>query len=199
MLSEKDEDLATVAAEVALRHSQPPSPKQWMEGMLALTVLGELDAFPDAPLGAILEVRESLSGPRSHFRAAMSAAAERLVGTQEPVNVEHLASALRLDEIEPALDEIRVTLDSLSMRRMLKRVSADRPTVAAAASSISVVAGASAGLPDLAGILASGVLSGAALSALAREANFREEVRAGLRVRPYWFLHEANRRLASSG
>jgi hypothetical protein len=47
-------------------------------GAVATALIGQLDAFPDADMDVILDVRERLEGPRTHFRAAIAEVAATL-------------------------------------------------------------------------------------------------------------------------
>ncbi len=173
-----------------------PSRRQarW-EGVLAASLLGQLEAFPYASMDVILDVRERLKGPRTHFRAAMMKAAKVVAESgNSGEDLERVVVELRSQEIEPALQHIREELDALHVRRTLLRVASDRVTLASAAASIAMAAGAGGGLAALRELV-QGALMAPLIAAAAKEADFRETKKAELRIRPYWLLREADDRL----
>lgn len=170
-----------------------------VEGALAVALLGQLEAFPDAPIDVILDVRERLAGPRTHFRAAMAQMADDLTnGGQAGEDIETLAAQIRRTTIDPALQEMHERLETLNARRTLLRLASDVRTITAGGAALSIAAGAGGGFAAL-GALVGGTLGAPALlAAIAKEAEYREALKADLRVRPYWMLHEAGQRLRSA-
>ncbi|HEV3000436.1 MAG TPA: hypothetical protein VGW75_06825 [Solirubrobacteraceae bacterium] len=166
------------------------------EGALASTLLSELEGFPDASIDELLDVRERLAGPRIRFRAAMASAARELAGADErPNEVAAVVQDLRVRVIEPSLLEIREALTALDARSTLLRLAGDtKVTTAAASATLSMTVAAGGAAAWVAALLQAA--AGAPIaSALAQEVSFRDSVRARVRARPYWMLHEIARTL----
>jgi hypothetical protein len=180
------------------RWAVPPrttEPSALWEGHLAIGLLGELEAFPDATMDVILDVRERLTASRVHFRAALATVARELCDAEATAaEIDKSLSDLRRRVIDPALDEIRVELTSLGVRRTLMRLASDRVSMATAGATLTLAAGAGGGLGAMRAA-ASAAASAPVAAAVAKEMSFREELRSELVTRPYWLLHEAARAL----
>ena len=165
------------------------------QGQLAQELLGSLPAFPSATLDVVLDVRDRLRVPRVRFRAAVSEAAETLKDV--PNRELHGAIAeLRRRTVDPAIEDVKETLEELGAVPSLLRVSSDRITVASVAASMAVVAGGAAGTIDL-GVAAQALAAIPAFgSAAAREALARREISRRVTAQPFYLLHELDRRLA---
>ena len=87
-------------------------------------VVGEVEAFPDASMDAVLDVRERLKDPLTRFRAAMSTAAGELDSSGFDERFEREAQALYRRDVAPALLELREGLHELGVRETLRRGSA---------------------------------------------------------------------------
>jgi hypothetical protein len=74
---------------------------------------------------------------------------------------------------------------------------ADKESIGATAAQIVMAAGAAGGLGPVRA-LAQAVLTAPVLASAAKESEFRAGLRADLRIRPYWLLHEAQRTLRRS-
>jgi F0F1-type ATP synthase membrane subunit c/vacuolar-type H+-ATPase subunit K len=169
-----------------------PTAAAW-EGAVAATLIGQLEAFPDAEMDAILDVRRRLDGPRTHFRAAVAEVARELADAGRSSHEQNeIMRDLRVRVVEPALQHIREALDALGARRTLMRVASDRAVLTAAGAQIAVIPAA---LGTGLGGLVSGAFVGAVGAAAAKEREYRASVIQELRGRPYWILHDADRRL----
>jgi hypothetical protein len=166
-----------------------------IEAALAASLLGQLEAFPDASINDLLDVRERLAGPRVLFQAAIADAVAEL--TIEGTDAQSSAAAIsRIQDrvVAPALQVMQQELDALRVRRTLLRLSSDKSAVAAAAASASLALGSPLGNSSLIAALHAALVAPVAAS-LASEGEFRAGLRAELATRPFWMLHEANRLL----
>ena len=164
-----------------------------LEGAIATKLLGQLPAFPNASIDVILDVRERLVGPRTHFRAAIAQTARDLTAAEESgEDIEGMVRELRTTTIDPALQEIEDTLRTLKARPTLLRVGSDPITGIVA--TLAIAAGAGGGLATLEALVGGAV--GAPLAAAVKELGHHRNTKADLRARPYWMLREANDRLS---
>jgi hypothetical protein len=177
---------------VSIRPQQSPVTHPRLdEALIATRLLGQLEAFPDASMDVLLDVRNRLEGPRVHFRAAMSRAANALAQmsiTDE--NVDASIAQLRVETVDPALIEIREALHELGVRRTLLRLAKDKFALTSVGATVTMAAGAS-GAAGVRQIL-QGLIAAPLLAAGAEEAEHRATVHDELRSRPYWLLHEAD-------
>lgn len=171
------------------------TPKVALEGVLATSLLGQLEGFPDASMDVVIDVRERLADSRVYFRAAIAeAAAEISAEATSGNNVEALVYDLRRRVIDPALQRLRDEIELLAVRRTLLRMASDRVTLATSAAALSVAAGG-LGSFDGVGALIHGIVAAPLAAAAAKEADFRVQHKAHLRAQPFWLLHEADREL----
>lgn len=172
------------------------NPRAQWEGAIAFSLLGQLEAFPDASIDVILDVRERLAGPRKHFRAAVAETARRLADAGTSTDeLPEVVAQLRAKEIDSALQNIRESLDSLKVRRTLQRVGSDPRAIAAGAAVLSMTAHAGGGLAALRAIASAALGAPTAVAASLKEMEYRSDKLDELRARPYWLLHEANERM----
>lgn len=165
------------------------SPNAW-EGILATSLLGELEAFPNATLDVVLDVRDRL-----HFRAAIAEAAQNLAeADQAGERQDAVTQDLRVRVVDPALRTLREDLQSLGVRDTLARVTSDPRFVAASSGWLSIGAASGSGLAEL-GAIATAAPLAPAIAAIANEYRERRNLQADLRRRPYWFLHAADQQL----
>ena len=164
----------------------------WL-GAIATALIGQLDAFPDADMDVILDVRERLKGPRTHFRGAIAELAVALSSVNPSErDVAGVVRDQRLRVVDPALQAIQEELNALGARRTLLRLASDRVTLTTGATQLAMAAGAPTfGL----GRVLSAAALGAFGAAAAKEAELRATVMQDLRARPYWLLHEADQAL----
>ena len=168
-----------------------PARRRVWEGRLAAALLGELEAFPDASIDVLLDVRDRLTDARVYFRAAIAQAALELNDTSDADDDVMAAVAdLRVRVVDPAVQQIRDDLRALGVRRTLLRVASDKLAVGGTAASLSMIAGAGGGLAGLEAIF-EGVLMAPLIAAAAKETDYRATARAEIATRPYWLLHAA--------
>ena len=175
-----------------------PKRSHAQEAGIAGTVIGGLEAFPNADLDVVLDVREQLREPLMRFRSALSRVAGEFGSAAWEAGFPSEVEDYYRREIEPALLDVRECLDQLRVRPTLLRMTASKNVLATAAATgaatlgLAAFAGAHVELPHLlygaAGV--AGLGSGAA-----------SEVRERLRVRttaahnPFYFLYQANEEL----
>jgi hypothetical protein len=170
-----------------------------LEGSIATGLLGELEAFPDASIDVILDVRERLAASRSYFRAAVIEFARELAAAeQDHEPSQALIRDLRVRKIDPAVQAIREDLEALGARRTLARVASDVRTVAATTGWLSMGTASATGLAGIGAFLAAAPMA-PAVAAVAKEIQVRQEVKADLQQRPFWTLVEAEDLLRSRG
>ncbi len=178
-------------------NESPTAHPRLAEALIATSLLGQLETFPDASMDVILDVRERLKGARVNFRAAMSKAAAELSEAQlSDRELDAAIAHLRVETVEPALQAIRETLHTLGVRRTLLRLAKDKFTITSAGATVTMIAGAS-GAAGARQIL-QGLIAAPLLAAGAGEADHRAIVRDELRSRPYWLLHDTAESLQRS-
>lgn len=161
------------------------------EGVLASTLIGQLEAFPEATMDVVLDVRERLTAARVRFRAAMSSTNRDLRDAiSDGATMEQAIAEFRRREVDPALEDLRDELAALGARDSLLRVASNTGVVASALAGMSIVAGGVMGIVDVPALLAA--VTGAPLvSAASKEALARIEVSRRAEASPYWLLHKA--------
>jgi hypothetical protein len=193
------DDLLWAEDHLASPTSQPNSlaTRRRIEGAIAATLLGQLEAFPDASMDVILDVRERIADARVYFRTAIAQAASEIEDAAETMcGVGPLVTDLRRRVIDEALERIRQDLDALGARSSLLRLAKDKFTVTSAGATLAIVVGAGGGSVTQA--LLSGAIGAPLIAATAGEIEHRQQQRTELRARPYWLLHEAGEVLHQS-
>lgn len=154
--------------------------------LAARMIVDRVEAFPDATMDVVLDVRDRLEGPLVRFRAALAKAAAELDTTGFDDKFEREAQSLYRREVEPALQELRESLSDLGAHATLRR-------------------GAEPGVAAL-GLAAAGVVSFSALIAASaawlgiagkEELKYRRGVQQTKRENNYFFIWEADRLLRS--
>jgi hypothetical protein len=97
----------------ALAHATPQA--------LASRLVGRLDAFPDAPMGAVLEARDTLRDPLTRFRQAMAVMQTELETMPLDENFERAVENLSERRIAPALQELEDVARQLGIGTLLGR------------------------------------------------------------------------------
>jgi hypothetical protein len=171
----------------------PATSRASWETMLARSLLGQLEAFPNASMDVVLDVRNRLQGPRVRFRAALASVANDLSESDRDVKPAVAVEDLRVRIIDPALQEIREELEALGARRTLMRAASDRITVATSAASFAIAASGLPALDELTHV----ALVAPFVAAAAKELDFRATLRKEVRANPFWWLREADERFRS--
>jgi hypothetical protein len=178
----------------------------WEERRLLKAAALYADSVDITPLSCLIllvhsdvrrQARLGHTSPRVRFRSVVNRATKELmeadcVGEAE----QNFIGQLRINEIDPAVQEIDEELDALGARRTLMRLASDHMAVSAAAAQLSLFAGVGSGSTSLAALM-HGALSGPLAATAAKEADFRAELRGRLRRRPLWLLYDVGQRLNS--
>ncbi|MDQ6614998.1 MAG: hypothetical protein M3083_09665 [Actinomycetota bacterium] len=178
--------------------NEPESSRRMIEGMVASRLLGDLPAFPDAPLDLVLKLREALADERPQFAATVIAISKKVTeGIRSGENPSDLLDEVERTDVLPALAELHRESSAFGAIDALLRAS-DLKTLTATAA-IVVAVGAFARLGGLShGI--DGLAAAAPLFATAaKETLIQRQGRRALRAKPFWMLREIDRRTVGRG
>ncbi len=156
---------------------------------VARALITNLEAFPQASMDVVLDVRERLRDPLIRFRAAMGTMSRETRETPLGPAFESEIRRLYMLRVEPSLLEIRELMDELGVRPTLARGTASALPPAL----ISFLVGAGLGAPDW---IKLGSLGGTAVAVMAREYLKRRDVTASARSNEVFFLYAADADLA---
>ena len=163
---------------------------------VARDLIDTIEAFPNAPMDVILDVRERLREPLVRFRAAVASASAE-IGEEESVLGEHFHA--RVAEVyrrivAPELLAIREGLHELRALPTLRRtaVSAAAPVAKGAASTGLALLTGRMDAVDLTVIAAA---AGATGKAAADEWSFRAEAARARKENRFFWLYEAERQI----
>jgi hypothetical protein len=157
---------------------------------LATTMVSSLEAFPNATMDVVLDVRKQLKGPLKRFRAAVISMTEEVTASPlTPESFRRESYALWHKEVAPALQELDELASDLKVRATLRR-----GLPGGVAGAISVAAAAAVGAPDLAPLALAPLAPGAL-----EELKLRADQRKARKKNNFFFLWDANRRFAASG
>ena len=156
---------------------------------LARALIANLEAFPQASMDVVLDVRGRLRDPLVRFRVAVDALSRETRETPLGLAFEAEVRRLYRIKVEPALLEIRELMDEMSVRPTLARTaSTGLPTAV-----ISFLVGAGLGAPDW---IKLGSLGGMAVGAAAKEYLKRRDLTGSARTNEVFFLYAADAALA---
>ena len=156
--------------------------------LAARLIVDELEAFPDAAMSDVLDVRDRLSGPLIRFRGALAKAAGEMESTGFDAVFEREAQALYRREVAPALEELREGFIDLGARETLRR---------AGEGAVAALGIAAAGALTFSKLIAAALVPVGASGGL--ELKHRREVREAERANNYFFLWRADELLARRG
>jgi hypothetical protein len=155
---------------------------------VARSLITGLDAFPNASMDVVLDVRERLQRPLVRFRAAVAEASRELDATATDSDFQRHVQDIHKRIVAPAILDLEEALEELRARATLQR---GWPSTATGA--MAFLAAAAVGAPELAQIAALG--TGASVAA-ARELTHRDKLASEQRKNRFLFLYEADRELA---
>lgn len=96
---------------------------------LATELFSKLPSFPGASLDEVLSIRSDLGEPLVRFRAAMVHLSNMIKESQFDDQFEERVQDINVQEVEPALMEIREALrDNSTMRRLQQTLFQDEKT-----------------------------------------------------------------------
>jgi hypothetical protein len=158
-------------------------------------LIGQLEAFPEASMDAVLDVRQRLHDPLIRFRAALAKASGEIESPSwDTTKFSQEIDDLYHREVAPALVELEAAMEELGALPTLRRMASSTEGLKSAAA-IVMAAAAGVGLPHLPEVVFSLGSAAAGGSALATEAEHRHEVRRQHQSNDFYFLYEANRQL----
>jgi hypothetical protein len=154
-----------------------------------------LEAFPDAEMDVVLDVRLRLQAPLARFRSALARASAELDAAAWEEGFAREVDDLYRREVAPALLEVEDALKELGVRSTLLRVTAGKEALVAAASATLGLAAAGGAAPgDLPHLLFSPTALGG-VAAAAGEVRERSKVRGEAERGAFYFLYQADRYL----
>jgi hypothetical protein len=156
-------------------------------------VLQRLEAFPEAEVLDILDVRQRLSLSLVRFRGAMAESARRFEATAWDPGFAAEVENYRRAVVEPAVQEVDEGLRELDVGPTLRRLSKSDHTARAGGLLVTLAVGTS--LADLPALLL-GSAAKPLLQGAAEEARFRHQQRTDAERNSFYFLYEADRSLA---
>lgn len=159
------------------------------ETALVTHLFDSLEAFPDASMGVVLDVRRQLAGPLIAFRKASADAAQALaevIDTKGPNSASYNRELHRIvrDRYSPAIAELDASLERSGALSTLRR------GLEPAAGGAFIGLSAALGLDEMI-LLFSGPLTAAALA----EARHRRQAAEDRQSHGMFFLWDADRRL----
>jgi hypothetical protein len=164
---------------------------------LAGHFVGTLDAFPDATVAEILDVRRALAEPLIRFRAAVTSIAQSLAVTPLDARFPRIADDRYREHVAPALLELEELTREGRIREQLWRQTVSGKGLPELKTALAMGAAAYALLPHLgAAAAAAAGAAGSALLELATSIGSRRlEIGAQKRTNKFLFLYEAGQRL----
>jgi hypothetical protein len=157
------------------------------EAGIARSFIAGLDAFPNAGMDVVLDVRERLKTPLVRFRAAVAAASRELDATAVDSGFAREVEDIHKRIVAPALADLADSLEELGVRPTLQR-----GWPSAATGAMAFLAAAAVGAPELTNLAA---LAGGVSVAAARERTYRDQLAREHRKNRFLFLYEADREL----
>ena len=161
------------------------------EAGIAGRLIAQLEAFPDAEMDVVLDVRRQLQTPLVRFRAALASAGSQFESAAWDESFAREVDDLYRREVAPALLEVREALDELGARPTLLRAAGRKETVGAIGASLALAAAGGIAQVDLPALIYGTPGVGAAVSAAAEAAGRRGTRRQASR-NAFYFLYQAN-------
>jgi hypothetical protein len=164
------------------------------EAGIAGRLIGGLEAFPDADMDVILDVRTRLQAPLVRFRSALAQTSTEFATAAWDESFAREVDDLYRRKVAPALLEVEEALRDLGVRSTLLRLSSSKEAVATAAATIGLAAAGDLTHADLPALLY-GAPAIAATVAGAAEALQRRPIRRAAERNAFYFLYQGNREL----
>ena len=152
---------------------------------LATALIANLEAFPQASMDVVLDVRSRLHEPLVRFRVAVEAMSRETREAPASLGFESEVRRLYRVNVEPALLEISELMDEMRVRPALARAAATGLPPAL----ISFLIGAGLGAPDW---IKLGSLGGVAIGTAAAEYTKRRDLTHSAKSNEVFFLYAAN-------
>lgn len=160
-------------------------------------LVGQMEAFPDAAMDAVLDVRKRLRQPLVRFRAVLA----RVSGEIESPAWDTAAFTREVEDlyrqhVAPALADLEDAIQELGALPTLRRVASDSKALMAG-SALVLSAAAGVGLADLPHAVFGVGPAASIISVGASEADRRSQARHDRESNEFYFLFEANRQLTT--
>lgn len=151
-------------------------------------IVDQVEAYADARIDELLDVRDRLTDPLIRFRAAMAKASHEIESTGFDAAFERETRALFRREVEPALQELREGVVDLGLRATLRR--AAEP----AAQWLAIGAGTAAAVTQFreAAVSAASGFATAVGATLQSELRHERQLRQRQKANSYFFLWRAD-------
>jgi hypothetical protein len=160
---------------------------------IAARFIGWLPAFPAADLDSVMNARHSLRDPLVRYRSAVIRLTRELRSTRIDDDFEQAVHDLHQEHVEPALLEIEELTEELGLKESATRLIESGSGRRVAEAAVSFAASDIAGLPPA--LLASLGVSADLAAQVLRE---RRQTKRSQRENQFYFLYEADRKLASN-
>jgi hypothetical protein len=146
-----------------------------------------MEAFPDAEMDVILDVRRQLTAPLLRFRSALAAASEHFSSAPWETSFPNDVDDFYRRVVAPALLEVQEALEELGARQTLLRLTSRRDVVAA-----TLALATASRIAEIPAVIYGS--SGAALvaSEAAIEMRERRRARAEAERNSFYFFYRAN-------
>lgn len=169
-----------------------PQLQRATEAGIAGRLIGSLEAFPNAEMDVVLDVRAKLQVPLVRFRSALAQfSGEIAAAAWDEVFPQEIDDLYRR-EVAPALLDVKQALDELAAVPTLLRLTRDKRAQAAA--TLGLVAAGGVAPVDLPALLYSAPAIGAAAAGV-DEVSQRREIHRSSESNAFYFLYESNRQL----
>jgi len=157
---------------------------------IAGRLIDGLEAFPDAEMDVILDVRTRLQAPLVRFRSALAQASTELASAAWDESFAREVDDIYRRKVAPALLEVQEALNDLGVRSTLLRLTSGKEALTTAATLGLAAAGelTNAGLPAL----LYGAPGIAVAAAGAAEALQRRPIRRAAERNVFYFLYQSN-------
>jgi hypothetical protein len=162
-----------------------------IEAGIAGHLLTGLEAFPDADMDVILDVRQRLRAPLINFRAALAHASLEFASEAWDADFQREVEDLHRRQIAPAVEALRQTLDELKVRPTLLRMASSKE----GAAGIATLGLTAANLAGLAPNIVYAVSASAAIVTAASETSQRRRIRRQAVGNGFYFIYQASREL----
>jgi hypothetical protein len=167
------------------------------QAVLGTGFLARLPAFPAAPMGELLNLRQDLDEPLSRYRRKVADLRSRLQTSPFDQHIEAEIDAAWRTDIDPALRDIRQSMAEHGLvRELLQALGGDLANFVKGmgpAAGLGVIA---ANAMDLGMAVSAGLTAGAAAGpSVAKALLARQQGRAAARANDLYYLYETGRRL----
>jgi hypothetical protein len=173
-----------------------PNPSRAVEAGIASRLVGTLEAFPEAEIDVILDVRRRLAVPLVRFRSAMASASAEFASAAWDETFDDEIDDLYRRLVAPSLLEVDEALEELGVKPTLLRVASRKEAVRVVVATLGLAAAAGHSLHGLPALVY-GLPGAAIINETAAEALERRRTRRLAEQNAFYFLYQADRSLRS--